>query len=112
MHYDLTACGLTDWISPIPWSAASSREGRDDARADFIFALRKGEPHDWAISTILPETRAVLPDLYRQLGIALSGSAQHSTTLRASPPREVSLYLSAMSAPVSRIVLIAVSRLT
>ena len=38
--------------------------------ADFTFVLRKGEPHDWAIFTILPETRAILPDIYRQLGIA------------------------------------------
>lgn len=38
--------------------------------ADFTFVLRKGEPHDWAIVTILPETKAVLPDMYRQLGIA------------------------------------------
>src|SRR5215471_17919824 len=34
---------------------------------------------------------------------------QHSTTLSARPPRAVSLYLSFMSAPVSRIVLIALS---
>ena len=37
--------------------------------ADFTFILRKGEPHDWAAATILPETQAVLPDIYRQLGI-------------------------------------------
>lgn len=37
--------------------------------ADFTFVLRNGEPHDWAILTILPETRAVLPDIYQQLGI-------------------------------------------
>ncbi len=42
-------------------------------------------------------------------GVAFS---QHSTTLRARPPRAVSLYLSFMSAPVSRIVLIALSRET
>jgi hypothetical protein len=35
---------------------------------------------------------------------------QHFTTFRASPPRAVSLYLSFMSAPVSRIDLIALSR--
>jgi hypothetical protein len=34
------------------------------------------------------------------------GSAQHSITLTASPPRAVSLYLVFMSAPVSRMVLI------
>ena len=38
--------------------------------ADFTFILRKGEPHDWAILTILPETQAILPDIYQQLGIA------------------------------------------
>ena len=37
--------------------------------ADFTFILRKGEPHDWAAVTILPETIAVLPDIYQQLGI-------------------------------------------
>src|SRR5882757_6350334 len=37
---------------------------------------------------------------------------QHSMTLTASPPRAVSLYLTFMSAPVSRIVLITLSRLT
>ena len=40
---------------------------------------------------------------------APSAQDQHSTTLRARPPRAVSLYLSFMSAPVSRIVLIALS---
>ncbi len=34
---------------------------------------------------------------------------QHSVTLTASPPREVSLYLVFMSAPVSRMVLITSS---
>ncbi len=38
--------------------------------ADFTFILRTGEPHDWAVITILPETQAVLPDIYRQLGLA------------------------------------------
>jgi triacylglycerol lipase len=37
--------------------------------ADFTFILRNGEIHDWAVFTILPETQAVLPDVYRQLGI-------------------------------------------
>ncbi|HEY2199530.1 MAG TPA: alpha/beta hydrolase [Mycobacterium sp.] len=32
--------------------------------ADFTFILRKGEIHDWALNTILPETIAVLPDIY------------------------------------------------
>jgi acetyl esterase/lipase len=38
--------------------------------ADFTFILRNGELHIWAVNTILPETIAVLPDIYRQLGIA------------------------------------------
>jgi triacylglycerol lipase len=38
--------------------------------ADFSFILRNGELHIWAVNTILPETRAVLPDIYQQLGIA------------------------------------------
>ena len=37
--------------------------------ADFTFILRKDEIHDWALLTILPETLAVLPDIYQQLGI-------------------------------------------
>src|SRR5919112_1621811 len=40
------------------------------------------------------------------------GLPQHSMTLTARPPRAVSLYLSFMSAPVSRIVLMALSRET
>lgn len=40
--------------------------------ADFTFVLRRGEPHDWAIFTILRETRAILPDIYRQLGLTES----------------------------------------
>src|SRR6476620_4555095 len=46
--------------------------------ADFTFILRRGELHDWAVVTIFPETRAVLPDIYQQLGIgseALLGPA-------------------------------------
>jgi acetyl esterase/lipase len=38
--------------------------------ADFTFVLRKGEPHDWAIFTIFPETKEILSDIYEQLGIA------------------------------------------
>ncbi len=48
----------------------------------------------------------------RESGGGADGAAarlQHSTTLRARPPRDVSLYLVAMSAPVSRIVLMAAS---
>jgi acetyl esterase/lipase len=37
--------------------------------ADFTFILRKGELHIWAVNTILPETVAVLPDIYQQLGL-------------------------------------------
>jgi acetyl esterase/lipase len=37
--------------------------------ADFTFVLRKGEPHDWASVTILPETKDLLPGIYEQLGI-------------------------------------------
>ncbi len=37
--------------------------------SDFTFILRKGELHIWAVNTILPETIAVLPDIYQQLGI-------------------------------------------
>ncbi len=39
----------------------------------------------------------------------LRSRTQHSTTLTASPPRAVSLYLTFMSRPVSRIVLMALS---
>ena len=42
--------------------------------ADFTFVLREGEPHDWAVVTILPETQAVLPDIYRQLGLVSDAS--------------------------------------
>ena len=38
--------------------------------ADFTFILRNGELHIWAVNTIFPETLAVLPDIYQQLGIA------------------------------------------
>jgi len=42
--------------------------------ADFTFILRKGELHIWAVNTILPETKAVLPDIYQQLGLIGSES--------------------------------------
>jgi acetyl esterase/lipase len=45
--------------------------------ANFTFILRKGEIHIWAVNTILPETLAVLPDIYQQLGIG----SDVSTTL-------------------------------
>ena len=35
----------------------------------FTFILRSGELPIWAVNTILPETRAVLPDIYEQLGL-------------------------------------------
>ncbi|WP_197518782.1 alpha/beta hydrolase fold domain-containing protein [Mycobacterium sp. ACS1612] len=38
--------------------------------ANFTFILRNGELHIWAVNVILPETIAVLPDIYQQLGIA------------------------------------------
>ena len=47
--------------------------------ADFTFILRKGEPHDWAILTILPETQAVLPDIYQQLGLGSDVSLRRRT---------------------------------
>jgi acetyl esterase/lipase len=37
--------------------------------ADFTFILRKGELHDWPTVPILPETVAVLPDIYQELGL-------------------------------------------
>ncbi len=37
--------------------------------ADFTFILRKGEIDHWALTSILPEAQAVLPDIYQQLGI-------------------------------------------
>jgi acetyl esterase/lipase len=37
--------------------------------ADFTFILRKGELHDWPTVPILPETQAVLPDIYQELGL-------------------------------------------
>ena len=49
---------------------------------DFTFILRKGGLHDWAIFTILPETQAVLPDIYRQLGIAPGSDARVDTISR------------------------------
>ena len=57
--------------------------------ADFTFILRKGEIHIWAVNTILPETQAVLPDIYRQLGIGpdvsptLSGAVDGRGTHRS-----------------------------
>jgi triacylglycerol lipase len=51
--------------------------------ADFTFILRRGELHDWAVLTILPETQAVLPDIYRQLGLTSEPSLNVSSV--ASP---------------------------
>ncbi len=54
--------------------------------ADFTFILRKGELHDWAILTILPETQAVLPDIYQQLGLGSDASLPSpNVNLVASP---------------------------
>jgi triacylglycerol lipase len=50
--------------------------------ADFTFILRNGEIHDWAAVTILPEAQAVLPDIYRQLGLVSDPSNVNSV---ASP---------------------------
>jgi triacylglycerol lipase len=37
--------------------------------SDFTFILREGEFHDWLVIPLLPETQALLPDVYQQLGI-------------------------------------------
>ena len=88
--------GLTDsWVSPLFGSLAGlpptalyfgsveifAPDGlvlQDKALAtpgaDFTFILRKGELHIWAVNTILPETKAVLPDIYQQLGLIGSES--------------------------------------
>src|SRR5690606_8843773 len=66
----------------------------------------------------VPERHASVPlspgpplvSLFR--GAGAPGGGQHSITLTASPPREVSLYLSRMSRPVSRMVRMTLSRLT
>lgn len=46
---------------------------RDKALAtpgsDFTFVLREGEFHDWLVIPLLPETQALLPDVYQQLGL-------------------------------------------
>ncbi len=53
--------------------------------ADFTFILRKGEIHDWAVITILPETIAVLPDIYRQLGIGPDATTAEPATFAGAP---------------------------
>jgi acetyl esterase/lipase len=54
--------------------------------ADFTFILRTGEFHDWAIVTLLPETQAVLPDIYQQLGLGSDVSLPSpNVNLVASP---------------------------
>ena len=50
--------------------------------------------------------------LHRDLSRKVLTFDQHSTMFTASPPRAVSLYFVIMSAPVSRIVLMTLSRLT
>jgi triacylglycerol lipase len=52
--------------------------------ADFTFILRKGELHDWPAIPILPETVAVLPDIYRQLGIGSDVTTPAAFTGRPS----------------------------
>ena len=37
--------------------------------SDFTFILRNGELHGWTGLWFLPEAQAVLPDIYRQLGL-------------------------------------------
>ena len=66
-------------------------------------------------SAIAPERRSTLEVAGlppSQVRPAVARPVQHSMTLTARPPRAVSLYLTFMSAPVSRIVLITLSRLT
>ena len=53
--------------------------------ADFTFVLRNGQLHNWAVYTILPETVAVLPDIYRQLGIATCAGRAATENPAASP---------------------------
>ena len=53
--------------------------------ADFTFILRKGELHIWALNTILPETIAVLPDIYRQLGIGPDATTAEPATFAGAP---------------------------
>ena len=50
--------------------------------SDFTFILRNGELHGWPGMWFLPEAQAVLPDIYRQLG--LDAEADRSETFRAS----------------------------
>jgi hypothetical protein len=54
-------------------------------------------------------SRTNFKKLFRGADAAVRPLAQHSITFTASPPREVSLYLSCMSRPVSRMVLMTLS---
>src|SRR5690606_6368533 len=68
----------------------------------------------WCISKhiLLPAAAADVTKCKAQRSAdkALQKRAQHSITFTARPPREVSLYLVFMSAPVSRMVLMTLSR--
>ena len=55
-------------------------------------------------------SRRLMPATAHFRRVSVGPAYQHSMTLTASPPRAVSLYLIFMSAPVSRMVLIALSR--
>ena len=50
--------------------------------SDFTFILRNGELHGWPGLFWLPEAQAVLPDIYRQLG--LDAEADRSETSKVS----------------------------
>ena len=73
-------------------------------------ALAAGEGLRFAHTSIMPNTTDIIDTIWG-LG-RRSHSGQHSTTLTARPPREVSLYLASMSSPVWRMVSTTVSRLT
>src|SRR3546814_6508061 len=62
-------------------------------------------PRATRTDTLLPYTTLFRSPLFQH-------PVQHSTTLTANPPFDVSLYLSRMSRPVCSIVAITVSRLT
>jgi hypothetical protein len=61
---------------------------------------------DWsdAIASRLTPTGERIPNVGVSLLAIEATRSQHSTALTAKPPREVSLYLSCISAPVSRMV--------
>src|SRR5690606_29689278 len=77
------------WDQPEPWAPPPS-----------LPLPSQGEGPKQKALGVIPDSgrRGRSPDL-----------RQHSMTLTASPPREVSLYLSCMSRPVSRMVLMTLS---